>query len=94
VSGELDLYTAPRLRDAVIEAIDGGTTNVVLDIADVGFIDSTGLGALVGCLKRAREHSGSLVIVAPDTSPLHKLLTLTGLDDALPVHASVGDIPG
>lgn len=78
----------------MIEAIEGGSNGVVIDISAVGFIDSTGLGALVGCLKRAREHGGSLTIVAPATSPLHKLLALTGLEDALPVRASVGDVAG
>lgn len=90
--GELDLYTAPRLRDEVLSTLEGGATKIALDLHDVGFIDSTGLGILVACLKRVRERDGRLVVIAPETSPLRRLLTLTGLEEALPTHAALADV--
>lgn len=90
--GELDLYTAPRLRDEVLAALEGGATRIALDLHDVGFIDSTGLGILVACLKRVREREGRLVVIAPETSPLRRLLALTGLEEALPTHTDLADV--
>ena len=84
MTGELDLFTAPRLREAVVDATDAGAEDVVVDLAGVGFIDSSGLGVLVACLKRMRERGGAFAVVAGETSSLHKLLALTGLDGFLP----------
>lgn len=84
VEGELDLFTAPRLREAVVEATDGGAKHVVVDLEGVTFIDSSGLGVLVACLKRLRERDGSFAVVAGEGSSLHKLLALTGLSGFLP----------
>ncbi|MDP9328050.1 MAG: STAS domain-containing protein [Actinomycetota bacterium] len=91
-AGELDLYTAPRLRDEVLATLEGGATQIALDLHDVGFIDSTGLGILVACLKRVRERDGRLVVIAPETSPLRRLLALTGLEEALPTHTTLADV--
>ena len=90
--GELDLYTAPRLRDEVLATLEGGATQIALDLHGVGFIDSTGLGILVACLKRVRERDGRLVVIAPETSPLRRLLALTGLEEALPTHTTFADV--
>jgi anti-sigma B factor antagonist len=92
--GELDLYTAPRLRDEVLAAIDGGARQVAIDLNGVGFIDSTGLGILVACLKRLREQDGRMVLVAPESSPLRRLLSLTGLEQVLPTHTALADAVG
>ena len=54
VGGEVDVYTAPRLRERLLELIDGGARHVVVDLGRVDFLDSTGLGVLVGALKRLR----------------------------------------
>jgi anti-sigma B factor antagonist len=91
IKGELDLYTGPQLRDAVLAATGEGRDHVAVDLHEVTFIDSTGLGVLVACLKRVREREGALVLVAPDTSPLIRLLTLTGLQDILPTHPTLAD---
>ena len=80
VSGELDLATAPGLREQVREMSQGAPLKVALDLTGVGFVDSSGLGAIVACLKHVRELGGDLVLVAPDASPVAKLLSLTGLE--------------
>ncbi|HEX2411904.1 MAG TPA: STAS domain-containing protein [Solirubrobacteraceae bacterium] len=86
--GELDLDGAPDLRLALIQAIDENPgRRVVVDLDGVDFIDSAGLGVLVGGLKRARSHDGDLVLVATGRSVL-KVLELTGLTRVFEIHAS------
>jgi anti-sigma B factor antagonist len=94
VRGELDLYTAPQLREHVVQLADDASGRLVIDLDEVGFIDSSGLGVIVACLKRCREQGGDLVLVAPEQSPVTKLLALTGLTSAIPVAASIDDVTG
>src|SRR5205809_2369992 len=63
VRGEVDVYTAPRLRERLIELVEAGARSVVVDLSAVEFLDSTGLGVLVGALKRLRAAGGSLALV-------------------------------
>lgn len=84
VAGELDLHTAPQLRESLMAAIDEGRLQVLVNLADVAFMDSTALGVLVAGLKRAREAGGDLALVVPDGPP-RKVLTLTGLDRAFTI---------
>lgn len=81
VAGQVDVVTAPRLRQALIEAQYGGATDVVVDLDGVEFLDSFGLGVLVGALKRARSHAAQLVLVC-SRERTRQLFTLTGLDAA------------
>lgn len=90
--GELDLYTAPSLRDELLATVDGGVDRIAIDLNGVGFIDSTGLGILVACLKRVRERDGQMVLIAPESSPLRRLLSLTGLEQVLPTYTALGDV--
>jgi anti-sigma B factor antagonist len=76
----------------LLAALESGATQIALDLHDVGFIDSTGLGILVACLKRVRESDGRLVVIAPQTSPLRRLLALTGLEKVLPTHTALPDV--
>ena len=55
VAGEIDVYTAPTLREGIIDLVDKGVVHVITDMRNVDFLDSTGLGALVGSLKRLRR---------------------------------------
>jgi anti-sigma B factor antagonist len=87
-SGDLDLTTAPRRREAVVGIGVDGQPRVVLDLQAVDFIDSTGLGVLVGLLKRTRSQGGDLRLVSTRTG-LRKILELTALDHAFPLAPSV-----
>lgn len=93
VAGEIDVYTAPRLRERLAELAAGGVRHVVADLRAVDFLDSTGLGALVGGLKRLREQDGSLALVAGDGKIL-RVLQITGLVRAFALHASVTEAIG
>ncbi|NTW28710.1 MAG: STAS domain-containing protein [Coriobacteriia bacterium] len=90
LDGEIDVYTAPQLRERIIAAIEGGCTNVVVDLEGVGFIDSSGLGVLVSALRRAREKDGSVRIVCTRENIL-KIFRITGLDKVFPIFANVSE---
>jgi anti-sigma B factor antagonist len=91
VSGEVDLATSPDLDTAVIAAIDSGTSSVVIDLTDVSFMDSSGLGVIVRALKRCREAENDLDLVITNERVL-KVFGITGLDQVIPIHASIQDI--
>ena len=88
VAGEVDVFTAPQLREALIGAIEDGSRDVVVDLQGVDFLDSTGLGVLVAGLKRVRQYGGDLSLVCTREHIL-KILDITGLVKVLKVHDSV-----
>jgi anti-sigma B factor antagonist len=79
LKGEVDVYTAPALRERLIEASESGSLTVVVDMTGVDFIDSSGLGVLVSALKRVRENGGQMRIVT-SKEPILKIFRITGLD--------------
>lgn len=87
VAGELDLFSYPSLRDRV-HAVTMPGRSIALDLSGVSFVDSSGLGAVIGALKHVRDSGGRFAVIAPPDSPLVRLLSLTGLDQVLPSHAS------
>jgi anti-sigma B factor antagonist len=90
IAGEMDVYTVPKLRKQVADLAEKGTVHVIADLRGVDFLDSTGLGALVGSLKRLRIRQGSLMIVTSGGRIL-KLFQITGLTHAFALHPSVLD---
>lgn len=91
--GRLNLLAAPRLRQMVAASVGEGRPRIVVDLSGTTFMDSSGLGALVGGLKSARQGGGTLRIacLAPQ---VEMVLTLTNLDRVLRAYASVEDALG
>ena len=85
LSGEVDLYTAPEFKQQLLDVIAQGGTNVVVDLSDTTFIDSTTLGVLVGGVKRLRPEGGRLSLVCNDRN-ITKIFEITGLDKVFPIH--------
>lgn len=88
VTGELDVATAPRLRQEAVRLVSGGQVDVILDLGGVDFLDSTGLGVIIGILKRVRSHGGELVVVglAPR---VRKVFEMTRVIEILPTFDTV-----
>ena len=93
VGGEIDVYTAPKLREQLIDLVSTGNYHLIVDMEGVDFLDSTGLGVLVAGLNRAREVGGSLSLVCPQERVL-KLFRITGLDEVFTVHSTVDEALG
>src|ERR687892_23485 len=80
IRGEVDLYTAPKLREQLDEAVTGDAPKVVVDLGQLDFIDSTGLGVLVGAQKQARAAGGDVTLRNPNRST-QKILEIAGLTE-------------
>lgn len=93
VSGEVDVATVPRLREQLHSLVAQGSNRIVVDLEGVEFLDSTGLGVLVGALKRVRAHDGELRVVCPQ-SRVRKVFEVTGLTKVFSLHDSVDDAVG
>lgn len=92
VSGWIEIEAAPQLRETLIGVIDEGHVNLVIDLSNVAFLDSTGLGVLIGLLHRLRSRDGCLALAGASdrvykvfhTTQLTKVLTITPtVDDAI-----------
>lgn len=79
VVGELDIYTAPRLREALLGVVGRHRGSVVVDLTDLEFIDSTGLGVLVSAVKRVRAFDGASVVLSAPSPAVMRVLDVTGL---------------
>jgi len=88
VQGEIDMYTAPRLRELLIDLVSKGHYHLIVNLDKVGFLDSTGLGVLVGGLKRVRAHDGSLDLVCTQQRIL-KIFRITGLTEVFGIYETV-----
>ena len=90
VSGEVDVATVPRLREQLHGLVASGTPRIVGDLDAVDFLDSTGLGVLVGALKRVRANGGELALVC--TAPrIRKVFEVTGLTKVFSLFDSVDE---
>ena len=90
VGGEIDVYTAPKLRDKISELVATGAYDIVVDMHEVEFLDSTGLGVLVGGLKKVRAHDGSLRLVC-NQDRLLKIFRITGLAKVFAIHETADE---
>jgi anti-sigma B factor antagonist len=88
VEGEVDMFTAPKLREKLVQTVEQGSYKIVVNLQGVSFMDSTGLGTLVGGLKRVKEHEGTLALVC-SSRPVLRVLSITGLNNVFPIHESV-----
>jgi anti-sigma B factor antagonist len=91
--GEIDVYTAPRLRQALIDLVEGGVKDIVVDMDRVDFLDSTGLGVLVGGLKRVKSNEGEMKLVVTQDR-IMKIFDITGLAKVFPVFGSLEEALG
>lgn len=90
IDGELDMYTAPQLKDALSDGMGGKHKHVVVDLTRVAFLDSTTLGILVGGLRRLRLEERELHLVV-DHPHLSKMFRITGFDGVFPIHKTVDE---
>jgi anti-sigma B factor antagonist len=88
IDGDIDACTAPQLRERVRDLAGHGTVHLIADLRGAGFLDSAGLGALVGARKELRRRGGSLMLVA-GAGRIVQVLRITGLSDTLGLHSCV-----
>ena len=88
VSGEIDVYTAPKLRERLIGLVEAGSYQLIVDMEGVEFLDSTGLGVLVGGLKRVRAHDGWIDLVCTQGRIL-RIFRITGLNKVFSIYSTV-----
>lgn len=90
VSGEVDMYTAPQLKQCLLELLDGGVQKVVVDLSAVTFVDSTALGVLIGGVRRLHGAGGAMALVVT-SRPVERVLSITGLDRVFSIHATLDE---
>ena len=90
VGGEIDVYTAPKLRERLISLVEEGSYQLIVDMEAVEFLDSTGLGVLVGGLKRVRAQDGWIDLVCTQSRIL-RIFRITGLNKVFSIYDSVAD---
>lgn len=88
VTGDIDLHTAPQLREAIADVSDAANGGLVIDLDRVDFLDSTGLGVLVAAWKKVRVQHGSLQLVCSDERILG-IFRVTGLANVFSIHPTV-----
>lgn len=88
--GSLDIATAPTVRAGLSEAAEKGNHHVIVDLTQLEFLDSTGLGVLIGAHRRATEHSGSFRLIVRE-GPILRLLNITGLVTVFSVYQDLED---
>ncbi|MBS4178606.1 anti-sigma factor antagonist [Lederbergia citrea] len=88
LSGEIDAYTAPKVREELFSGIETPGTKMIVDLSDVSYMDSTGLGVFVGLFKELKANDGQLVLTGM-TDRLHRLFDITGLADVMDINTEV-----
>lgn len=93
VEGEIDLSTANQLREALGGAIDDGATHLAVDLRPVRFMDSMGLGVLIGARRRLTEEGGEFALVCEE-GPVQRVLVISGLTEVFRVVMRPEDLGG
>ncbi|MBB6451275.1 anti-sigma B factor antagonist [Geomicrobium halophilum] len=84
VGGEIDAYTAPQLKEALMPLVEKQEAYVIVDLEEVNYIDSTGLGIFVGALKAADQHNSTMRLVSLNDR-VKRLFSITGLDEVIDI---------
>ncbi len=87
LEGEVDVYTAPQLKQQIIELLDRGMRHIIVNLTAVDYLDSTALGVLIGGLKRLRERDGILDLICPNPR-IKRIFEITGLDKIFDIYAT------
>lgn len=90
LEGEVDVYTAPQLKQQVIGVLESGARELVIDLTKVDYLDSTALGVLIGGLKRMREVDGNVTLVCPGPR-IRRVFEITGLDKIFDIYNTQED---
>jgi anti-sigma B factor antagonist len=90
LEGEVDVYTSPRLKQEMVDLLNRGLVHLVVDLNNVKYLDSTGLGVLIGGLKRARERDGDLRLIC-DNMRILRIFEITGLTKIFDIDPSEDD---
>lgn len=90
LEGEVDVYTAPQLKQQMIALLEAGTKQMLIDLTQVEYFDSTALGVLIGGLKRMRERDGNLSLVCPSPR-IRRVFEITGLDKIFDIYNTMDD---
>lgn len=80
VGGQLDVYSSPHFKRALMAELQEGRTQLTVDLSGVTYVDCTGLGVLIGMLKRCREVDGDVTLEIPEEHPSREILRITGLE--------------
>ncbi|NGP46245.1 STAS domain-containing protein [Bacillaceae bacterium SIJ1] len=88
LSGEVDAYTAPNLREALLPLTEQENNTIVVDLTDVSYMDSTGLGVFIGALKSAKKSNSHMKLVGMNQR-VKRLFTITGLDEVLDIDNTI-----
>ena len=91
IGGDLDVVGAPDLRQAVVAAVAEGSRLLALDLSELDFVDSFGIGAVVGALKRLRQRGGDLAVVCPSPR-IRRVFEICDLDRILALHDSIDGV--
>ena len=90
LSGEMDISSAPQFKDKATSLIQEGYQKIVLDLSELGFTDSVGIGSIVASLTRAKEKGGQICAVSP-TKTVKKLMDIVGLFNIMDTHDNIDE---
>jgi anti-sigma B factor antagonist len=90
VAGEIDAYTAPKLREELLPLAEGKNKKITVNLKEVSYLDSTGLGVFVGLFKQLKNNEGELELVEL-SDRLKRLFEITGLSNIMKISVKVED---